>query len=870
MGSLPWVFIARPPQVRMVLRTSLGVIIVLTLLVISQGSIPKTNTGREVTGDDLNVGDINLASIGHTGMRARVKRNSGNNAEKKKSKKRKKIIKRQRRFNQKKSAKKAGNKKNKKTQTERKQQKRLSRRLRKKKGKKTNGNRRKKEKKEKRLRRNKKRNRKHKNNKNHKLGRQEGICQNLTCLNSLVLTLKLEKDTVRNFLAQEKRIKSKMNLMKSKQNKSTKYDQTALELETRLGNTGNHSSLGPLCLGEYNTTTGRKASEVAHSLEDCNSTIVDACKMHSIVTEENQETLKTCKAKMFEYKEKSTKCQEEPSNCDCWSELEEMVSAIKKCNVAKNIEKGLNDDYKNCKKVYINCSQTEDKALEYMINCYTSEARVKRNIKELLAMKDSANKLITNQEVIVSTSETKSGRWKRFALDSINERELSRQKRQKIEESITCATYIEEIEQVDALFALASLIGNGNSIVTQTLVIVKQTVQVCTTEQVTVIKAHIVQLQAAIVRIVQLIAVYQQVLETLTGTTVAESSLEVTITLPPGYEQGVVTEAVTAETEAPQTEAPTTEAPSTEGPTEARTTEVPTEAPITEGPSTEAPTTQGPSTEGPTTEAPTTEAPTTEIPTEAPTTEGPTEAPTTEGPSTEAPTTQGPSTEGPTREEPTTEGPATTVPSLTSESPEPITSPASTPGEEGYCSISLAPCSPCTSGSDERKNRRVKRQEPTPPPSGIEPYLLSSVSGVEPYKLSSIGSSTASPPTTTTGFFQFGTTPILLTQASTPTPQCGDCMCGSPPTVVTTPTPSPSTGTFTPFLKSSTTPSPELNTTGVVTTLELGYMPYRLDAPTSASPPRMVQTDEELSPLEEEEEGSSWIRSLRTLLRSLS
>merc|ERR1711962_456454 len=350
MGSLPWVFIARPPQVRMVLRTSLGVIIVLTLLVISQGSIPKTNTGREVTGDDLNVGDINLASIGHTGMRARVKRNSGNNAEKKKSKKRKKIIKRQRRFNQKKSAKKAGNKKNKKTQTERKQQKRLSRRLRKKKGKKTNGNRRKKEKKEKRLRRNKKRNRKHKNNKNHKLGRQEGICQNLTCLNSLVLTLKLEKDTVRNFLAQEKRIKSKMNLMKSKQNKSTKYDQTALELETRLGNTGNHSSLGPLCLGEYNTTTGRKASEVAHSLEDCNSTIVDACKMHSIVTEENQETLKTCKAKMFEYKEKSTKCQEEPSNCDCWSELEEMVSAIKKCNVAKNIEKALNDDYKNCKK----------------------------------------------------------------------------------------------------------------------------------------------------------------------------------------------------------------------------------------------------------------------------------------------------------------------------------------------------------------------------------------------------------------------------------------------------------------------------------------------------------------------------------------
>merc|ERR1711962_420666 len=677
-----------PGHLRMVLRTSLGVIIVLTLLVIASGSIPKTNTESEVAGDHLNVGDINLDSYGIAGVRDIVKRNADANAGErnaKRNKKRKpKVSKRNRNAengkktgskkrhgktgrkgrNGKKGVKrrKAAGKKAKKSvgkkrqgrkgrkrgkegkaasrksekgkkskRKMRKDKKNEKKRITKKKGKKTNDDRKEKEKIGKRLIRNKKRNRKQKKNRKS-IVRQEGICQNLTCLNSLVTTLKLEKDTVRNFLAQEKRIKSKMNLMKSKQNKSTKYDQTALELETRLGNTGNHSSLGPLCLGEYNTTTGRKASEVAHSLEDCNSTIVDACKMHSIVTEENQETLKTCKAKMFEYKEKSTKCQEEPSNCDCWSELEEMVSAIKKCNVAKNIEKALNDDYKNCKKVYINCSQTEDKALEYMINCYTSEARVKRNIKELLAMKDSANKLIANQEVIVSTSETKSGRWKRFALDSINERELSRQKRQKIEESITCATYIEEIEQVDALFALASLIGNGNSIVTQTLVIVKQTVQVCTTEQVTVIKANIVQLQAAIVRIVQLIAVYQQVLETLTGTTVAESSLEVTITLPPGYEQGVVTEAVTAETEAPQTEAPTTEAPSTEGPP---------------------------------TEAPTTEAPTTEIPTEAPT------------------------TEGPTTEEPTTEGPATTVPSLTSESPEPITSPASTPGEEGYCSISL-------------------------------------------------------------------------------------------------------------------------------------------------------------------------------------
>merc|ERR1711955_89165 len=68
-----------PGDLRMVLRTSLGIIIVLTLLVITQGSIPKTKTGSVVIGDHLNVGDINIASSGDAGIRAIVKRNADAN-----------------------------------------------------------------------------------------------------------------------------------------------------------------------------------------------------------------------------------------------------------------------------------------------------------------------------------------------------------------------------------------------------------------------------------------------------------------------------------------------------------------------------------------------------------------------------------------------------------------------------------------------------------------------------------------------------------------------------------------------------------------------------------------------------------------------
>ena len=48
---------------------------------------------------------------------------------------------------------------------------------------------------------------------------RQSNCSVLTCLNEMVFSLKIEKDTVRNFLAQEKRVNAKTNLM----SKSTLY-----------------------------------------------------------------------------------------------------------------------------------------------------------------------------------------------------------------------------------------------------------------------------------------------------------------------------------------------------------------------------------------------------------------------------------------------------------------------------------------------------------------------------------------------------------------------------------------------------------------------------------------------------------------------
>ena len=161
-----------------------------------------------------------------------------------------------------------------------------------------------------------------------------------------------------------------------------------------------------------------------------------------------------------------------------------------------------------------------------MIQCYTSQTQIKANIKELLVIKDAATKLKTNQEAIVSTSDSKNSAK---AAGKHN-----REKRQKNSVSVTCSTYIEEVETVDKVFTQTNLIGTQATIVSQSTIIIKQTVQVCTVTQIVVIKANIQILVKVVIQINILIVQYQKVLKTLTKTTLTLESLNiVTVTLPP-------------------------------------------------------------------------------------------------------------------------------------------------------------------------------------------------------------------------------------------------------------------------------------------------------------------------------------------------
>ena len=90
--------------------------------------------------------------------------------------------------------------------------------------------------------------------------RQSTNCSALTCLNNMVLSLKIEKATVRNFLAQEKRVASKLKLMVNKQGKSDDRHEAVKYLESRIGNLTAVKKQGALCAGEYNSTKGQNVS----------------------------------------------------------------------------------------------------------------------------------------------------------------------------------------------------------------------------------------------------------------------------------------------------------------------------------------------------------------------------------------------------------------------------------------------------------------------------------------------------------------------------------------------------------------------------------------------------------------------------------
>ena len=107
--------------------------------------------------------------------------------------------------------------------------------------------------------------------------KQSSSCQNISCLNNLLQVLKIDKDTVQNFMQQKKRIDKKLSLATNKQGKSNVTGSALESLQKSLGGADALKNNRPVCHGRYNITDAIQGQVMYNNISQCDNLVKTAC-----------------------------------------------------------------------------------------------------------------------------------------------------------------------------------------------------------------------------------------------------------------------------------------------------------------------------------------------------------------------------------------------------------------------------------------------------------------------------------------------------------------------------------------------------------------------------------------------------------------
>lgn len=141
---------------------------------------------------------------------------------------------------------------------------------------------------------------KRRNNRRKEKIRETSSCHNLMCLNNLALVLKIDKDTVQNFMQQKIRIDRRLRLIHSKGGKNKLTMEAMLTLQESLGGADALKNNRPFCWGRYNTTDAIQGQAMYNNFSQCPSLISTACNF-SMPTDETAE-LEACSKVMRDFR----------------------------------------------------------------------------------------------------------------------------------------------------------------------------------------------------------------------------------------------------------------------------------------------------------------------------------------------------------------------------------------------------------------------------------------------------------------------------------------------------------------------------------------------------------------------------------------
>ena len=130
--------------------------------------------------------------------------------------------------------------------------------------------------------------------------KQVSSCRNVTCLNTMLQVLKINKDQVQNFLKQNIRITKKIALAGSKGSKSSNVKSSLSSLMSSLGGESALKNNRAVCHGKYNITDANEANELYIEMAKCDKKIKADCKV-SLGDDEISE-LASCQNTMISFR----------------------------------------------------------------------------------------------------------------------------------------------------------------------------------------------------------------------------------------------------------------------------------------------------------------------------------------------------------------------------------------------------------------------------------------------------------------------------------------------------------------------------------------------------------------------------------------
>merc|ERR1712079_456314 len=305
-------------------------------------------------------------------------------------------------------------------------------------------------------------------------GRQStSTSANSTCFENAVFYMKLWKDVVGNFEKQNKRMTKQNSTGQSKSGKKGTFAPIAFKLVDIGG--GNKTNMS--CGGSYNNSGAMQRQNLTSNFK----TAVQACLNKTIG---------------------GTKTNVSDA-CGCWvgPQLNQTAQSIKSCK-ASDSAKAISKQLSKCQKAFSVCRKYEDDAIPAIMACAQDSTKLTAKAKTLAANNASLSAAKTKMSSL-SSSNSSSGRRVRATATSCAE---------ILTKAAALSTKVSQKSTAD-ISAEAKEISDVPSTVT------------CTDAEKTSMKTQVTSMESAISSFSKALSSVQTLLSTLTGTTIASSSL---------------------------------------------------------------------------------------------------------------------------------------------------------------------------------------------------------------------------------------------------------------------------------------------------------------------------------------------------------